>query len=283
MKVFYHNDLDGQCAAFCVKLHKNLTNKQDFIEMDYKTDFPLESIKKDEEVWILDYSIDPSIMKKLLKKTENVWWIDHHRSAIEKYSDADLAVQGLVKEGISGCELTYMYLNGIDDREDVPRFIRYIGDYDVWDHKFKESSPFYFSLQSEDTHPTSDFWDKLSLSEINNTKLVDDKIKEGHLILKYRDAWAEQFVQRYGFETKFEGHNWFAANLGQCGSEYFKSVEKNHDLLISFAWDGKVWSVSLYSLKPDKVNVSEIAKKHGGGGHPGASGFTCKDLPFKAK
>jgi nanoRNase/pAp phosphatase (c-di-AMP/oligoRNAs hydrolase) len=28
------------------------------------------------------------------------------------------------------------------------------------------------------------------------------------------------------------------------------------------------------------VHVGNIAKKYGGGGHPGAAGFICKELPF---
>ena len=44
-----------------------------------------------------------------------------------------------------------------------------------------------------------------------------------------------------------------------------------------FSFDGDKWTVSLYSTS---VDVSEIAKKYGGGGHKGASGFHCKELPF---
>jgi nanoRNase/pAp phosphatase (c-di-AMP/oligoRNAs hydrolase) len=38
--------------------------------------------------------------------------------------------------------------------------------------------------------------------------------------------------------------------------------------------------VSLYS---EKVDVSIIAKNHGGGGHAGAAGFICRDLPFERR
>jgi nanoRNase/pAp phosphatase (c-di-AMP/oligoRNAs hydrolase) len=44
-----------------------------------------------------------------------------------------------------------------------------------------------------------------------------------------------------------------------------------------FVFDGEQYTVSLYSKT---VDVSEIAKKYGGGGHKGAAGFQCKKLPF---
>jgi len=38
------------------------------------------------------------------------------------------------------------------------------------------------------------------------------------------------------------------------------------------------WTVTLYSR--DGINVGEIAKKYGGGGHANAAGFQCEKLPF---
>jgi nanoRNase/pAp phosphatase (c-di-AMP/oligoRNAs hydrolase) len=38
------------------------------------------------------------------------------------------------------------------------------------------------------------------------------------------------------------------------------------------------WVVSLYTTKD--IDVSEIAKKYGGGGHKQAAGFTCDKLPW---
>ena len=86
-------------------------------------------------------------------------------------------------------------------------------------------------------------------------------------------------ISKKGFETIFEGYKAFALNLGLCNSEYFKSVDNGtYDLLMPFSFDGDEWIISLYSRN---IDVSEIAKKYGGGGHKGAAGFHCKELPFK--
>jgi nanoRNase/pAp phosphatase (c-di-AMP/oligoRNAs hydrolase) len=38
-------------------------------------------------------------------------------------------------------------------------------------------------------------------------------------------------------------------------------------------------TVSLYSTKPE-IDCGEIARTFGGGGHKGAAGFQCTELPF---
>lgn len=54
-----------------------------------------------------------------------------------------------------------------------------------------------------------------------------------------------------------------------------------YDLMISFVRrKDKLWDVSLYSTKPD-VDCGDLAKSFGGGGHKGAAGFQCKELPFE--
>ena len=98
MKCFYHNDADGRCAGFWVDLNVGLNDQyQDhsFIEMSYAKPFPMESIRKDEQIYIVDYSISPDEMRQLLKITKNVTWIDHHKTAIEKYKDFEYKIRGV--------------------------------------------------------------------------------------------------------------------------------------------------------------------------------------------
>ena len=90
MKVFYHNDMDGIVSARVI-LDDFITQgkefqKEDFIEMDYNKQFPLDKIADKEQVYIIDYSIAPEEMTQLLAKTPRVVWIDHHKSVIEKYT-----------------------------------------------------------------------------------------------------------------------------------------------------------------------------------------------------
>jgi len=77
MKCFYHADADGICSAFWVWSAHVENNTEDYIKMDYGKPFPFKLIKPNEEVWFVDYSIDPLEMIALLDTTENITWIDH--------------------------------------------------------------------------------------------------------------------------------------------------------------------------------------------------------------
>ncbi len=69
-------------------------------------------------------------------------------------------------------------------------------------------------------------------------------------------------------------------NLHMFGSLAFNELMFDYPICIGFVYDGKQYTVGLYSRE---IDVSEIAKKYDGGGHKGAAGFVCKELPFKIK
>lgn len=59
--------------------------------------------------------------------------------------------------------------------------------------------------------------------------------------------------------------------FGCANSTYFGEEIDNVDVCITQCFDGKGWTVSLYSNKED-IDCSICAKIHGGGGHKGAAG-----------
>ena len=61
MKVFYHLDNDGKCAAYWVKKCAKHYDKyaKEFIEINYGREFPFEDIMPNEQIFIVDYSIFP--------------------------------------------------------------------------------------------------------------------------------------------------------------------------------------------------------------------------------
>lgn len=293
MKCFYHNDADGRCAGFWVHLNVGINDEyadHSCIEMTYSKPFPMGSIRKDEQIYIVDYSISPDEMRQLLDITKNVTWIDHHKTAIEKYKDFEYEVRGVRYDGIAGCMLTYCYIHHMTQRgegdikpfdismtNDAPRFTKLIADWDVWKFEFGDDTRhFITAFNAYDFEPSSTTWNKFLC--FPDDFICDDLIIQGITMTAFRDGWAKDYI-KLGFETEFEGVTCFALNLGHCNSEYFKSLPSGkYDALMPFVFDGNQYTVSLYSKTTD---VSEIAKKYGGGGHKGASGFQCKELPFK--
>ncbi len=304
MKVFYHNDLDGRCSAFWCTFIPEL--KKEFFEINYNKPFPIGKILPNETVYIVDFSISPEEMIDLLEITPNVVWIDHHKSSIDKYKNFRNEITGIRYEtksadeikkdpnyiNMAGCALTYIYLNIMTKQgkgevksfntkmyEQVPKFTRLISDWDTWTLKLPQTKPFVIGCEIYDTNPESNFWIDL----VNNEASTINKIiVEGKICIAYRDGWSKDFLKSYGFEVEFEGYKCFAVNLGKCNSDYFKSIggTDKYDILLPFIYDGKNWSVSLYSGQ-NGVDVSEIAKKYGGGGHAGAAGFISTKIPFK--
>ncbi len=84
-----------------------------------------------------------------------------------------------------------------------------------------------------------------------------------------------------GFDTTMDGLRCVAINRMLTNSQMFDSVwdPEKYDAMLTFGWRKGQWTVSLYSTKDD-VDVSVIAKNRGGGGHKGAAGFQCSELPF---
>jgi oligoribonuclease NrnB/cAMP/cGMP phosphodiesterase (DHH superfamily) len=300
MKCFYHADADGRCAGFWV-LAKGVFEGDElgyFIEINYGKPFPLDIIQPNEVVYIVDYSIEPEEMIELLKITQNVIWIDHHKTAIEKYADFPYRVKGLRKDGIAGCMLTYCFLNIMCDStgeiirpfdmwmtDSAPMFTKLIADWDVWKFEFGDDTRnFITAFNAYDFAPNSNNWENFinRVDEDPNRNMYNDHytmelIHQGAIMRLYRDHWAKEYCRTKGFEVELEGYKAYALNLGLCNSEYFKSIEyKEYDILMPFCFDGKLWVFSLYSKT---IDVSEIAKRYGGGGHRGAAGFQMDYLP----
>ena len=128
MKCFYHADMDGKCAGAIVYnqtrfLQDGITlTYPEMISINYKDDFPFESILPNEEVVIVDFSLQKEgEFDKLLLITKNVIWIDHHKSAIEKHPNMK-DLKGIRDISMSGCELTWKYFHGdFPDQETGPR------------------------------------------------------------------------------------------------------------------------------------------------------------------
>lgn len=290
MKIFYHLDLDGKAAGAIVLRWATRYDKYpvECIEINYGMAFPFDRIREGERVWIVDYSISPEEMDKLFTITNDIVWIDHHKSAIQRYDDYPRDIEGIRYDGIAGCMLTWAYIKHIANTpvhksksefapnmcDDAPMCVKYIGDYDVWRFEYGEDTKdyhFYLEMFSDDEiRPEGKAWNHLLLRDLGSVLDV------GNAIRSYRENLMKQYVKSYGFETELLGYKCFAVNMGMISSDDFASINvDNYDILIGFCTDGKQWR---YSLRSDKVDASLIAMQFGGGGHRGAAGFASADF-----
>jgi len=277
MKAFYHSaDLDGHCSGAIIK---TFYPDCEMIGIDYGDEFPWERITKDEMVFMVDFSLQPFSDMEKLNDLSLLVWIDHHKSAIEDAHKRGFLARGgqSLEIGKAACELTWRYLLPNDK---MPESVYLLGRYDVWDHSDKRTLPFQYGMRLySDTRPESFIW-----SNILHDFYTKDIILSGEIVLSYINSENAKYARVSAFETELDGLRCIAINRVLANSKLFDAVwdQEKYDAMVAFGFHKNHWSVSLYSDKPD-IDVSIIAKNHGGGGHKGAAGFQCDELPFRPK
>lgn len=272
MICFHHNDADGRCAGAIVYRKYPWCR---FVEMDYNKKIPFDMIFEEEGIWIVDFSFKPEDMERLCGITQDIVWIDHHKTILDHpYNKPN--VKGIRNINQSGCYWAWGY---IYPDEVTPCAVSLISDYDTWTLVMPDSKAFRFGLDLYNHGPTDDIWYDLlnPLSELR----VDVIVEKGQTVLRFIDRFGQDYIKSYGFEIPdFEGFRCIAQGVYSFGSTFYGPLIDEYDICIAFEWTGQNWIVGLYSIKTD---VSVIAKKYGGGGHKGAAGFVCDELPFKVK
>lgn len=279
MIVFHHCDADGRCAAAIVKRWFFTMPRPSqeragihMVEMDYKNRVPIEKIQPNDTVVIVDFSFKPDDMAAIQAKTEmGVIWCDHHNTA-KAYRYNVPGERDFNEKGLCGAELTYKFFF---PRDAKPYWLNLLGDYDSWRMQHEnECLPFYEGLKLWDQSPKKGVWDLLFDEETLWQKIVE----EGKIAVKYRTNYCDDICNAFGYETTIGGQKAYAANIYRFGSQGFGERVDKYPICIAYIYDGKEYTVSLYS---ETVDVSLIAKQYGGGGHKGAAGFVCDKLPFK--
>jgi oligoribonuclease NrnB/cAMP/cGMP phosphodiesterase (DHH superfamily) len=279
MIVLHHNDLDGRASAAILGIHC-ADEEVRFVEMDYNKEVPFKKIKKGEKVYIVDFSLQkPGDWEKLLSITDEVIWIDHHKTAMQG-NGVQHQLPGVREEGRCGALLTWRFLSGLTYRP-IPLAIEYINDWDCWIHDMEDTIPFKMGIEMDDTGPTAEVWNRL----LNNDPLGDelnDIIQKGKITQKFQNQFYKEYVKSWGFETELQIkgkiYSVFAVNLGRASSLAFGDKLDKYDICVSFIFDGNQYTISLYSSK-EHIECGQICKKRGGGGHKSAAGFQCKELP----
>ena len=246
----------------------------EFIGIDYKDSFPFHKIEPNEPVIIVDFSLQKQgEFSKLRTITNDIIWIDHHKTAIEKNEDMiDLA--GKRNIDYAGCELTWFYCY---PNIAMPLAVKYAGRYDVWYISgFGETlNEFQAGIRLCEHSPESEIWEGLLTDDL---KILHPLLYDGRIALKFRTHRYASLIKAFSFYANFEGYRAICCNVGATSSQLFDSAKGEYDLMCPFVFDGKQWTVSIYTKK--NIDCSEIAKKYGGGGHKKAAGFQCKELPF---
>ncbi|RLC82697.1 MAG: phosphohydrolase [Chloroflexi bacterium] len=292
MKCFYHNDADGKCAAFWVHHTEQARDQFEpyYKISDYGQEFPHDLVQPGEMVWIVDFSIEPDDMFKLIEKCglDKIHWIDHHKTAIDKYKDFPHEIQGIRDNDKAACELTFEYVSwwvaktmgspGSFEEYRVhitaPMFTQLIADRDIWRWQYGQVTKFFYAgSQLLDLRPFSVEWTKL----LYEPKYCEEIQKNGELIEQFRARQRRIDINYFGCKVEFEGIQCMAINGSPSGDLGQDICDMGYEVGIVYrrSNNGK-WAVNLYSAT---VDVGEIARAFGGGGHKGAAGFKVDSDP----
>jgi oligoribonuclease NrnB/cAMP/cGMP phosphodiesterase (DHH superfamily) len=240
-------------------------------------------------VIIIDVAYKPEIIKYISNKSKSMLYIDHHITHYEEImklnlKDTDKIVYDEKKSGASLVWKTFY-------DKPKPLLVRYIEDNDTGTWKLKHTIHFINGLEThyttEPSYENIRKWYKL----LNKTEVIK-MIKKGKIYDEYKTYLLKSNSKRFtieGFPSKKilkdfpnffkkEGQYKVAVYNGSgcpnnslLGKRLVDKVNCDFAFLWSYHLDRKEYVVSLRS---NKVDVSEIAKIFGGGGHVLASAFS---------
>jgi len=247
--------------------------------MDYEfIPIPWEEVETAAKIVIVDFSFPLEDMRRMMNSAELIW-IDHHITAIESLKQlSDLP--GLRSLDEAGCVLTWRHF--FPDQK-TPDAVRYVGDRDVWRFAYEHTAAFGEGLRQENTDPTNDpLWEALLEDD---DELVRRLIEHGDILHRARLKKVKRLAKREGFPVMFEGHKTLAINYPGSG-ELGHSICQN-DNTVAYCYVDRYHNgrlITKVALFSETIDVSKIATKFGGGGHPGAAGFSFerRESPFPA-
>jgi oligoribonuclease NrnB/cAMP/cGMP phosphodiesterase (DHH superfamily) len=255
--VIYHADCtDGFGAAYAA--WKCLGNRAEYYPCKHGTTPPDVSGKV---VAILDFSYNNEITKQMIQDSSGLIVIDHHKSAMVELHDISNTHFDMTK---SGARLAWDFFH---PGKEAPKFIDYIQDRDLWKWELPYSKEFSAAF---DMIPFA----FEEFEKFEDDSVFDDAVKRGSYILAYSKTVVKKVCDK-ATQRKYRGLNVMVVNSSHWMSEIGARLSPDCDFAMIWFYDhdDRQVKVSLRSFH-DHIDVSEISKTYGGGGHKKAAGFT---------
>ena len=274
---------DGFAAAWCVREAMGDGNV-DFHPGVYG-EAPPDILDRD--VILVDFSYKRPVLEEMALRANSVLVLDHHKTAaadLEEYPKPPAVWQSWIGAAHlpkgpqivaefdmdrSGAAMAWDYFVG----GERPPFIEYVQDRDLWLKKLPKGDEFTIALRS---YP-QDFavWDHL----VEN---MSNLFEEGVAIQRYYRCRVEE-IKKTAYRAWIGSYPIMVANApyfaaSEVAGELAETPEAAFGACYFEVRDGHYQ----YSLRSrGDVDVSEVARTFGGGGHKNAAGFTVTMLVHK--
>lgn len=261
--VLYHaNCTDGSGAALAA--HISFGDLAEYIPVQYGEDPPI--LDEGAAIYIVDFSYSREILYQMADRASFIQVIDHHKTAknaLESIKHPLIKVHFDMEQ--SGAVMTWKFFHS--DRP-VPVLLQHIQDRDLWLFKMHGSKKIHRALgMYEDWRDWAKF-----LYEVRPL------IAEGGAIERYLEVQTARIIG--GPPRKFfaTGDVVPVFNLpGFMISDALAQTLADHPecpYAVGFITLPDKTIYSLRSRNTEDVDVEEIAKMYGGGGHKHAAGFS---------
>ena len=257
--VIYHaNCTDGFGSAYSA--WKLLGNRAEYYACTHGQKPPN---VKGKTVAILDFSFDNKTTKKMIKDAKALIVIDHHKSAVVELHDIPNTIFDMTK---SGAILAWEFFH---PGKEAPKFVQYITDRDLWKWELPYSKEFSAAF---DMVP----FEFEEFEKYEDDSVFDDAVKRGSYILAYSKTVIKKVCDK-AVPKKLNGHDVMVVNSSHWMSEIGNRLAPDCDFALIWYYnhENQSCNVSLRAFH-ENIDVSEIAKKFGGGGHKKAAGFSLK-------
>ncbi|CAG8479137.1 5930_t:CDS:2 [Diversispora eburnea] len=237
---------------------------------------------KDKNVALFDFSYARNVLTEIEKQAKSVIVVDHHKTARDNLLGDDSSPNENKKNYFfdmdkSGARLAWEFFW---PNKEVPLFIRYIEDKDLFRFDLPNSKE--FSISWSIIPMEFEIYDKYAKDE----KLVKKAIESGSHIIEYTNHRMAHLQKNDSFKRKMtvqsKTYTVYALNSivwqSELGNILVNKDDADLGMIFSYEGNKKRFRISLRSLD-EKADVSQIAKAFGGGGHRNAAGFSWeKDI-----
>lgn len=274
--IYHGNCADGFTAAWVVR--KALGKDVEFFPGVYQQ-APPPTIGRD--VLMVDFSYKRPILDDMAKHTSSILILDHHKTAASDLSGyempqvpgygADAGFPGTIRSVFdmdrSGAQITWDFFFPGKPR---PLLVDYTGDRDLWQFKLpfsREVNAFVFAHEYR-----FDLWDHIDRQLRDHMDMQRVAEMGGAIEQKHHKDVAE-LVGVMKRRMVLGGVDVPVANLPYTLTSDAGHLMAQGEAFAACYWDtpeGRIFSLRSTDAGAD---VSEVAKRYGGGGHRNASGF----------
>lgn len=271
--VIYHgNCADGFSAAWC--FWRKYGTGADYVAGVYQQDPPDVAGR---DVYLVDFSYKAPVVADMLQKARSVTLIDHHKTAIDDLRPLKADMAATNNNGMgdnfgwfcdlnrSGATLAWDYLFPGEDR---PLLLGHVEDRDLWRFKLpgtREIQAFVFSYEY-----SFELWDKLmSADQVELLKMT----AAGAAIERKHHKDVAELVAVCKRRMVIGSYDVPVASLPYTLVSDAAHLMAQGEPFAACYWDTAEGRVFGLRATDEGVDVSEVAKLYGGGGHAKAAGF----------